>query len=80
MALYGVSILPAAFNFGHIVKPNTSASRSVFILSSISALIHFEREYFICFKPSVTIILFSPVNLIQSATVHMAAISIDSLK
>ncbi|MBT3853104.1 hypothetical protein HOF65_03845 [bacterium] len=78
-ALYGLSILPAALSLGQIVKPNKSASRSSFILSSISFLIHLLLDFLICFNPSCTIILFSQVSLIQSATVQIAAISIDSV-
>ncbi|MBT3727622.1 hypothetical protein HOG21_08545 [bacterium] len=77
-ALYGLSILPAALSLGHIVKPNKSASKSSCILSSISFLIHLLLDFLICFSHSCTIILFSHVSFIQSATVHIAAISIDS--
>ncbi|MDP2396099.1 MAG: hypothetical protein Q8S84_02280 [bacterium] len=77
-ALYGLSILPAAFSLGQIVNQNTSASKSSFNLSSISFFIHLLLDFLICFNHSCTIILFSQVSLIQSATVHIAAISIDS--
>jgi len=49
-------------------------------LSSINFLIQVERDFFICLSHSKTIILFSSIKGIQSATVQIAAMSIVSVK
>ncbi|MDR2640938.1 MAG: hypothetical protein LBC61_06690 [Candidatus Peribacteria bacterium] len=61
-------------------KANKSASSSSFNFSSINFLIPELLEFFTCLSHCETIILFSPFNSIQSATVQIAAISIQLCK